>query len=246
MVVAGASAYPRLIDYAAMAEIAREVDAHLMVDMAHIAGLVAAGVIPSPVPHSDFVTFTCYKTLMGGRGGVILCREAFSKNLDRAVFPGTQGTSPVNAIAAKAFVFHYARQAPFIEIQKRTLANARALSEVLETAGWRIVTGGTDNHQVLLDAKSGGISGGDAEQRLESVGIVANRNAIPSDANRPGAASGLRLGTAAISSRGMGTGEARRIGTLIDTVLRSAGAADVRDRAVAEVRTLCAEFPVYT
>jgi len=245
LLVAGASAYPRLIDYAAMADIARGVGAYLMVDMAHIAGLVAAGVIPSPVEHSDFVTFTCYKTLMGGRGGVVLCRKRFAGDLDRAVFPGTQGTSPVSAIAAKAFIFHHATRAPFVEIQERTLSNARTLSETLAGAGWRIVTGGTENHQVLLDASTGGLTGADAEQRLESVGIITNRNAIPADAGVPGAASGLRLGTAAMAARGMGSEEAARIGVLVDEALRGADREDVRGRVSSEIRSLCLSYPVY-
>jgi len=245
MIVAGASAYPRLIDYRQMARIARDAGAYLMVDMAHIAGLVAAGVIESPVPYSDVVTFTCYKTMMGGRGGVILAREAYAERIDRAVFPGSQGTSPVNAIAAKALAFHLANTETFSRIQRQTLANARRLAEGLSAAGYRIVTGGTDNHQVIVDVGEKGMTGAAAENALESAGIAANRNAIPSDASRKGTVSGLRLGTGAVSSRGMGDKEMTRIAALIDSALEGRNDPSRLSRVADRIRSLCSEFPVY-
>ncbi len=245
MIVAGASAYPRLIDYERMAGIAADAGAYLMVDMAHIAGLVAAGVIESPVPHSDFVTFTCYKTMMGGRGGVILARGKFAGRLDRAVFPGSQGTSPVNVMAAKALAFHLAGTKRFARIQRRTVQNARHLAAGLSAAGWRIVTGGTDNHQVIVDVGDKGISGADVESALEAAGIAANRNAIPSDAKNPGRISGLRLGTAAAASRGMGEKEMARIVALIHSALEGRRDPAQLERIASQVRGLCEEFPVY-
>jgi glycine hydroxymethyltransferase len=245
MIVAGASAYPRLIDYERMSQIAKEMDAYFMVDMAHIAGLVAAGVIPSPVPYSDFVTFTCYKTMMGGRGGVILAREKFAERLDRAVFPGSQGTSPVNVMAAKALVFHLAGKKTFIRIQQRTVENARRLAAGLANEGYRVVTGGTDNHQVIVDMGEKNITGVEAEKALEAAGIAANRNSIPADASRPGSVSGIRLGTGAVSSRGMGEKEMARIVALIHSALEGRNDTPQLERIASQVRGLCDEFPVY-
>ncbi len=245
MIVAGASSYPRRIDYARMAAIAREVSAYLLVDMAHLAGLVAASVLPSPVPHSDFVTFTCYKTLMGPRGGVILCRDRFAQKIDRTIFPGCQGTSAVNLIAAKAMIFKLAGERTFARTQDRTVRNAVSLAKDLENRGYRIVTGGTDNHLVLVDMTSKQQAGGPAEKILESVGIVANRNVIPGDERRPGAVSGVRFGTAAVAARGMSAAEMQAIAALIDRALTHprdpAGNAAVK----AEVAVLCNRFPVY-
>jgi len=245
MIVAGASSYPRLIDYTKMAEIARGVSAFLLVDMAHLAGLVAGGVIPSPVPYSDFVTFTCYKTLMGPRGGVILCRDQFAKRIDRTIFPGCQGTSAVNLIAAKAMIFKFAGEKEFIRIQVQTVKNAVCLARELEARGYRIVTGGTDNHLVLMDVTSKNRTGGQAEKTLESVGIIANRNVIPGDEDRPGSVSGVRFGTAAISTRGMGDIEIRSIADLIDNGLSNAPRPHVLARVKADVAGLCGRFPVY-
>jgi len=245
MIVAGASAYPRLIDYERMGEIAREMGAYLMVDMAHIAGLVAAGVIQSPVPCSDFVTFTCYKTMMGGRGGVVLSRKRFADRLDRAVFPGSQGTSPVNVMAAKALAFRLAGTKTFFRIQHQTVANARRLAAGLSDAGYRIVTGGTDNHQVIIDVGENGITGAEAEAALETAGITANRNTIPSDAARPGNVSGIRLGTGAAASRGMGEKEMARIVALIHAALEGRNDPARLGRVASQVRGLCDEFPVY-
>jgi len=219
MIVAGASSYARLIDYEQMAEIAQEVSAYLTVDMAHFAGLVAAKVIPSPVVHSDFVTFTCYKTMMGGRGGVILCKEQYGDRVDSSVFPGCQGTTPVNLIAAKAVIFKLAQEANFADLQKKTIANGATLAAELAKKSYRIVSGGTDTHQVLVDVTSKGLLGNLAEKTLESVGIILNRNAIPQDAGTPGRTSGIRLGSAAISARAMGSQEVVRIAELIDLTL---------------------------
>jgi len=245
MIVAGASSYPRLIDYAAIAGIAGEIDAYCLVDAAHLGGLVAAGVIPSPVPHADFVTFTGYKTMMGGRGGVILCRKAHETRVNHAVFPGCQGTSAVNLIAAKALAFKLAATEAFRRIQQATLDNARTLAALLQERGYRIVTGGTDNHQVLVDLGKMEISGANAEKALESAGIVANRNVVPGDADEPGKVSGLRLGTCAIAYRGMGPAEVDRIAGLMDQILRNPDSEHIRNQVRNAVQALCRQFPVY-
>lgn len=245
MIVAGASAYPRLIDYERMAQIAREVSAFLLADMAHIAGLVAAGVIPSPVPHCDFVTFTGYKTMMGGRGGVILCRKPHAGKIDRAVFPGCQGTSAVNMIAAKAVIFKLAMQERFVQIQKQTLENAVKLAHELASKGYRIVTGGTQNHQVLADVTAKGLDGKAAEEVLESVGLIANRNVIPGDADKIGAVSGIRLGTSAAAARGMGIEEMAAIAAWIDQALDHRSDRRILERIRQGVEALCQRFPLY-
>jgi glycine hydroxymethyltransferase len=245
MIVAGASSYPRLIDYKKMAEIAKGVSAYLFADMAHIAGLVAAKVIPSPVPYCDFVTFTCYKTMMGGRGGVILCKRDYGKNIDSAVFPGCQGTSAVNLIAAKALIFKLAAGPDFVSIQKKTLENAVHLATELGNRGYRIVSGGTENHQVIVDLTAKGLDGSASEKMLESVGIIVNRNVIPQDAKTPGAVSGLRLGAAAISTRGMGKSEVAEIANYIDTTLTNYSDSDVLGQVKNAVNDLCKAFPVY-
>ena len=244
MIIAGASSYSRLIDYARMAEIAAEVSAHLMVDMAHIAGLVAARVIPSPVPHADFVTFTTYKTLRGGRGGVILCRGETAKRIDQAVFPGTQGTTAFNALAAKAVCFKLAGEPAFAEEQRRTLTNASAMAEEFFNSGYRIVAGGTENHMVLLDLRSKGLKGLQAEQALESVGVIANRNVIPFDPEGPGVTSGLRLGLSAVSARGMGRPEMVQIVELMDTAMHCAGNPRKLGRVAQDVSVLSRRFPI--
>ena len=244
MLVAGASSYPRLIDYKLLGEIAGDVGALFLVDIAHLAGLVAAGIIPSPVPHADFVTFTTYKTLGGGRGGVLLCREEFAKKVDSAVFPGCQGTSPVNNIAAKAVAFKLALEPAFKEVQKKTIDNAQVLAGVLAAKGYRLVTGGTDNHQVLVDLTSKGVGGGAAEKALEDVGLVTNRNVVPADAANPGRVSGLRLGTAALATRGLGADEMETIGDLLDRAISGHDRADLMDKVKTEVLALCANFPL--
>lgn len=245
MIVAGASSYPRLIDYEKIAAIAADVSAFSLADMAHLAGLVAGKVIPSPVPCCDFVTFTAYKTMMGGRGGVILAREAFGKKLDSAVFPGCQGTSAVNLIAAKAVIFKLAAEPWFAAIQKKTLDNAAALAAALIDRQYRIVSGGTDNHQVLVDLSSKNLKGSESEKRLESAGIILNRNVIPRDGATPGSVSGLRLGSAAITTRGMGKAQAVRIAELIDAALTPPWEAAALDSVRGQVRELCRQFPVY-
>jgi len=245
MIIAGASSYPRLIDYKKMAEIADSVSAYLLVDMAHIGGLVAAGVIPSPVPHADFVTFTCYKTMMGGRGGVILSRRELAEKLDRAVFPGCQGTSAVNVIAAKAVIFKLARDRGFKQIQELTINNAQQLAGELQKRGFRIITNGTDTHQVLVDVRSRDLDGATAERALESAGIVLNQNIIPEDEDRKGSVSGIRIGTAGISARGMGAKETRMIADWLDQVMAHHRDQTVTENIKLDVSSLCRKFPVY-
>jgi len=244
MLIAGASAYPRLIDYERLAAMATQAGAYFMVDMAHVAGLVAAGVIPSPVPWSDFVTFTTYKTLMGPRGGVILCRRPLAAALDAAVFPGAQGTPALNQIAAKALCFALAAKPAFREVQQAVLANARCFADELRTRGYRLVTGGTDNHLILIDLRPQGVTGKYAEQRLQAAGIIANRNAVPGDPQPPAVTSGLRIGTTAVSARGMGADEVKKITAFIDRLLASDSEA-VLAAVAAEVTRLCERFPVY-
>jgi len=244
MIIAGASSYPRLIDYGALRSAADEISAYFLVDMAHIAGLVAAGVIPSPVPHADFVTFTTYKTMMGPHGGIILCREDFAKKIDRAVFPGTQGTPTLSLVAAKAVCLELATTPGFREIQQRTVRNAKSLCEGLKTRGYRPVAGGTDNHLILLDLRSKGMTGDTAEKALEEAGILANRNVIPFDPESTNRTSGLRLGTAGISVRGMKEQEAGKIADLIDRVLASPEDRAVKEEARREVQALCRLFPL--
>jgi glycine hydroxymethyltransferase len=245
MIVAGASAYARLINYPRLADIARCVSAYLLVDMAHIAGLVAASVIPSPVPVSDFVTFTTYKTLMGGRGGVIICKEKYRRHIDRAVFPGSQGTPALNQVAAKAVCFHLADTAEFVTVQRRTVANAAIMADEFKKRGYRLVSGGTDNHMILVDLRSKGLTGQDAEEVLESTGIIVNRNVIPNDPRPPDQASGIRVGASAISSRGLETAEARKIVGLIDTVMGRRDRQEIMDHITSEVTAICRQYPVY-
>ncbi len=245
MIVAGASSYPRLIDYEKMARIASGVSAYLLVDMAHIAGLVAAGVIPSPVPHADFVTFTTYKTLQGGRGGVILCRQEHAPKIRRTIFPGAQGTPSLNLLAAKAVCFKLAMDPGFKMLQKKTLDNAAALAAGFEEKGYRIVTGGTDNHLILVDLRAKGITGEIAEKTLESVGIIVNRNVIPGDPQPPNITSGIRVGSPGITSRGMGGDEVNLIVELMDTAMVNAGNGDILSRISRRVAEICLNFPVY-
>jgi glycine hydroxymethyltransferase len=245
MIVAGASAYARLIDYDRLADIARRFSAYLLVDMAHIAGLVAAGVIPSPVPVSDFVTFTTYKTLMGGRGGVILCREKHRRRIDRAVFPGSQGTPALNQMAAKAVCFHLATTPEFGRVQQRILANAAAMADEFLQRGYRLVSGGTDNHLVLVDLRSKGLTGRAAEAVLEETGIIVNRNVIPNDPQPPDQASGIRVGASAISARGIEPELARRIVGMMDVAMGYSGRKEVLGRVASEVAAVCREHPVH-
>ena len=245
MIVAGASSYPRLIDYEKMAEIARSISAYFMVDMAHIAGLVAAGVIPGPVSHADFVTFTTYKTLNGGRGGVILCRQEHAQKISKTIFPGAQGTPSLNLVAAKAVCFKLALEPEFKERQKKTLENAAAFAAGFEKKGYRIVTGGTDNHLVLVDLRSKALTGDVAEKALESVGIIVNRNVIPGDPQRPDITSGIRVGSPAITTRGMAAQEVAQIVDLMDIAMLNNKNHDVLEQVSQEVADLCRKFPVY-
>lgn len=243
MLVAGASSYPRLIDYERMAYIAKSVGAYLFVDMAHIAGLVAAKLIPSPLPYADFVSFTTFKTMMGGRGGVVLCRKEYAEALDKAVFPGTQGTSSVSNIAGKATIAKLAQEAKFINVQRQTLASAKLLAKLLAEKGFRIVSGGTDTHQVVVDVTSKDLSGAQAETTLESIGIITNKNFIPLDVgSKP---SGLRLGTGPISVRGIGKDHVEQIATIIDQALMSRAEQSVLSKLKSEVLEICKQFPVY-
>lgn len=244
MIVAGASSYPRLIDYERVAQIAQSVSAVLLVDMAHIAGLVAANVIPSPVPHADFVTFTTYKTLRAGRGGVILCKQKYTDRINRAIFPGGQGTPSLNLIAAKAVCFHLAKADDFVELQKKTLKNAGCFAAEFERLGYRIVSGGTENHLVLIDLRSRGLTGALAEQVLEAAGIVVNRNVIPADPERPEVSSGIRIGSPAITSRGMQEPEVRQIARMMDTAMSNSANSEILKQVAREVQGLCKQFPL--
>ena len=245
MIIAGASSYPRLIDYEIMSDISQSVSACLLVDMAHIAGLVAAGVIPSPVPHADFVTFTTYKTLKGGRGGVILCKKEHARKINKTIFPGAQGTPSLNLLAAKAVCFKLAMESGFKKEQIKTLENAAAFAAGFEKKGYRIVSGGTDNHLVLVDLRSKGLTGDVAEKTLESVGIVVNRNVIPGDPEKPHITSGIRIGSPGITARGMGEVDVARVVDLMDAAMVNRDDSDVLGNVSLEVADLCRKFPVY-
>jgi glycine hydroxymethyltransferase len=245
MIIVGASAYSRVLEFARFRAAADRVGAALFTDMAHIAGLVAAGVHPSPIPDSDFVTTTTHKTLRGPRGGMVLCRDQYAKDLDRTVFPGVQGGPLMHIIAAKAVCFKEAAEPAFAGYQRQIVANAKRLAAALTAAGFRLVSGGTDNHLMLVDVFSKGITGKVAEAALGKAGITVNKNAIPFDQNPPMVASGIRIGTPAVTTRGMGDAEMDTIGDLIARALQ----APEDDRALgivrAEVETLCRKFPLY-
>lgn len=246
LIVAGASAYPRIIDFARLREIADSVGAMLMVDMAHIAGLVAAGLHPSPVPYADFVTTTTHKTLRGPRGGMILCKKEYAKRIDSAVFPGMQGGPLMHVIAAKAVALKLALQPEFAEYQRQTVANAKALAAALVAEGFDLVSGGTDNHLMLVNLINKGLTGKDAEKALDEVGITVNKNAIPFDPQKPFISSGIRLGTPAVTSRGMKEPEMKEIASMIAEVLNGMKSGTLDKQAVAaQVQTLCARFPLY-
>jgi glycine hydroxymethyltransferase len=245
LIVIGASAYPRQIDFARIRQSADAAGSLVMTDMAHIAGLVAAGEHPSPVPYSDFVTTTTHKTLRGPRGGMVLCREAFAKDLDRAVFPGVQGGPLMHIIAAKAVCFKEALTPAFRTYQRQIVRNAARLAATIADAGFRLVSGGTDNHLMLVDVFSRGITGKAAEASLGLAGITVNKNAIPFDRNPPMTASGVRIGTPAVTTRGMGEPEMDIIGRLITRVLSAPDDEGVRRSVRAEVETLCRSFPLY-
>ncbi|MEX2529828.1 MAG: serine hydroxymethyltransferase [Gemmatimonadota bacterium] len=246
MIIGGASAYPRTIDFERFGEIAREVGAVLMVDMAHIAGLVASGVHPSPVPHADVVTTTTHKTLRGPRGGMILAREAHAKAVDKAVFPGMQGGPLMHVIAAKAVAFREALQPSFGDYSRQVVANARALGERLADRGFRLVSGGTDTHLLLVDLRERGeLTGKDAEHALEAAGITVNKNTVPGEPRSPFVTSGLRIGTPAVTSRGVAEGEMTLIGDWIADILEAPGDEGVQTRVRGEVRDLCRSHPLY-
>jgi glycine hydroxymethyltransferase len=244
LIIAGASAYPREIDFARFAEVAAEIGAVLMVDIAHIAGLVLAGLHGSPVPHAAFVTSTTHKTLRGPRGGFVLCRADRAKDLDRNVFPGVQGGPLEHVIAAKAVAFAEAGTPEFAEYQRRVVENARALADRLTARGFRLVSGGTDNHLMLVDVGAAGLSGKEAEKMLEAAGLTVNKNTIPFDTRPPLVASGIRIGTPAVTTRGMGTPEMASIGDAIARVLESRGDAGVQDEIRRTVAGLCSAFPL--
>jgi glycine hydroxymethyltransferase len=244
LVVAGASAYPRIIDFERMAAMAHGVGSLLMVDMAHIAGLVAAGVHPSPFPHADIVTTTTHKTLRGPRGGMVFGTAGLARQIDRAVFPGTQGGPLMQVIAGKAVALREAMSEAFREDQRRTVENAAVLAETLQANGTQLVSGGTDNHLILVDVTPLGVTGTEAERLLDDVGITVNKNAIPFDRLPPNTASGIRVGTPATTSRGFGAEEMRRVGVLIVRTLRDRDDPAVLDEVRREVRDICARFPV--
>ncbi len=243
MIVAGASAYPRIIDFERISKIAKSVGAYFMVDMAHIAGLVAAGLHPSPVPYADVVTTTTHKTLRGPRGGMILCREELAKAIDKAIFPGIQGGPLMHIIAAKAICFGEALKPEFKEYQKKLVENARALADALVAEGFDLVSGGTDNHLMLLDLRSMNITGKELEHRLDEVRITVNKNAIPNDPQSPFITSGIRVGTAAVTTRGLGVEDMKTIAHLIK--LTATDFENSADYCRAEVDKICDKYPLY-
>jgi len=244
LIIAGASAYPRTIDFAAFAAIAREADARLMVDMAHIAGLVAAGEHPSPVPHAPFVTTTTHKTLRGPRGGLVLCRKQYTADINRAVFPGLQGGPLMHVIAAKAVCLGQAATPEFRQYQHQVVVNAAVLGRSLQAAGLRLVSGGTDNHLLLVDTGALDITGKDAEEVLGCVGITVNKNAIPFDPRPPAVTSGIRVGTPALTTRGMREAEMEEVGGLIAGALRGRDSESALDAVRRRVAELAAAFPL--
>ena len=246
LIVGGASAYSRIIDFERMAQIAKSVGAYLMVDMAHIAGLVAAGLHPSPVPYADVVTTTTHKTLRGPRGGLILCRDAeFGKQFNKAIFPGIQGGPLMHVIAAKAVAFKEALSDEFKAYQKQVIKNAAVLAEELTKDGFRIVSGGTDNHLMLVDLRSKNMTGKEAQFLLDDIGITANRNTIPFEPLSPFVTSGIRLGTPALTTRGLKEDDIRQVADIIARVIENRDDAAVIEQAKAEVQDICKKFPLY-
>ncbi|CAN5184547.1 serine hydroxymethyltransferase [soil metagenome] len=245
IIVAGASAYPRTLDFAAFAEIAREAGAKLVVDMAHIAGLVARGHHPTPVGHADVVTTTTHKTLRGPRGGMILAREEHAKAVDKQIFPGIQGGPLMHVIAAKAVAFGEALRPEFRDYSGRVIENARTLGDALAERGFTLVSGGTDTHLLLVDLRSKGITGKAAEAALEAAGITVNKNTVPGETESPFVTSGIRIGTPALTTRGFGTQEMRAIAALTDRVIGDAEDEEVLQAVRGEVREMCGRFPLY-
>jgi len=244
LIVVGASAYPRTIDFAPFREIADEIGAYIMADIAHIAGLVATGLHPSPIPYCEFVTTTTHKTLRGPRGGMIMCREEFAQSIDKTLFPGIQGGPLMHVIAAKAVAFKEALTPDFKAYQQQIIRNANAMAQTLQDKGFRLVSGGTDNHLMLVDLRNKGITGKEAEGALEEAAITVNKNMIPFDPQKPFIASGIRIGTPAVTTRGMKKGEMVAIGEWIARVLENPGH-DVMREVAKEVRDLCERFPLY-
>ncbi len=243
LILAGASAYPRVIDFARFREIADEVGAYLMVDMAHIAGLVAAGLHPNPCEYADVVTTTTHKTLRGPRGGLILCREQYAKQIDKAIFPGIQGGPLMHIIAAKAVAFGEALTEDFKLYQQKIVANAKTLSQALIAEGFNLVSGGTDNHLMLLDLQNFGVTGKELEHRLDEVHITLNKNAVPNDPQSPFITSGVRIGTPAVTSRGFGEEEMKQIAAWIKKI--TCDFENSKDSVSRDVMALCAKFPIY-
>ena len=245
LIVAGASAYPRVIDFERMAEIAHSVGAIFMVDMAHIAGLVAAGLHPSPVPYADIVTTTTHKTLRGPRGGLILCKEKYAKQIDKAIFPGVQGGPLMHVIAAKAVALGEALKPEFKEYAKQIIDNCQALAEGLIAEGFRLVSGGTDNHLLLVDVRGQKMTGKTAEHLLDEVGVTCNKNTIPFDPESPFVTSGIRLGTAAVTTRGFKEADMKEVAAVIGLVLNNPDNAEKQAEAAQRVAALCAKYPMY-
>jgi glycine hydroxymethyltransferase len=245
LIVAGASAYPRILDFKKFRQIADEVGSLLMVDMAHIAGLVAVGLHPSPVPYADFVTTTTHKTLRGPRGGMIMCRQEWAKKIDSAVFPGIQGGPLMHVIAAKAVCLKEALQDEFISYQKQVISNAQALAISLVEKGLRLVSGGTDNHLMLVDVRPKNLTGKDAESILESINITVNKNGIPFDPEKPTITSGIRLGTPALTSRGMNSNDLYQIGNIIALALSNPSNGKLLTELRNEVSAICKKYPLY-
>jgi glycine hydroxymethyltransferase len=245
MIVTGASAYSRIIDFATFSKIAQKVGAYLTADIAHIAGLIAAGVHPSPIPHADFVTTTTHKTLRGPRGGMIMCKQVYGKQIDKMIFPGIQGGPLVHVIAAKAVAFKEAQEAPFKATQVQTIANAKKLAEALMSLGCKIISNGTDNHLMLIDLTSHGITGIDAENALEAAGMILNKNAIPYDQKPPSITSGIRLGTPAVTTRGMKQPEMEKLARMIYQIITNPHNQSAIRRVNEDVKTLCNAFPIY-
>jgi glycine hydroxymethyltransferase len=245
MIIVGGSAYARIPDFKRFRATADKVGALLMADIAHPAGLIAAGLHPSPVPYADFVTTTTHKTLRGPRGGMVLCKAAHAKAIDKVLFPGIQGGPLMHVIAAKAVALKEAMSEDFIAYQRRTLENARALASGLASRGYQLVTGGTDTHLFLVDLRSKGLTGKDAEAALDAAGITLNKNAVPFDDKPPAVTSGIRIGTPSVSTRGMGAPEMDQIAVMIDRVLTNRSDPSVIADTAANVKRLCDRFPVY-
>lgn len=245
MIVAGASAYARIIDFAQIAAIAKEVGAMFMVDMAHIAGLVAAGLHPNPVEYADIVTTTTHKTLRGPRGGMILCKQEYAQKIDKAIFPGIQGGPLMHAIAAKAVAFKEALQPEFKQYQQQIIKNAQALAQALIAEGFTLVSGGTDNHLLLVDVRGQNLTGKVAEHLLDEVGVTTNKNTIPFDPASPFVTSGVRIGTPAITTRGLVEADMQEIAKIIGLVLKNPEDAAAKQEAIARVAALCAKYPMY-